>query len=71
METASEKTKEGTANSKGKRRMRWWIPFTIIALAMANGIRVRMSDDLDSNFKNMRTLATNPRAGDGVLPGGG
>ena len=57
METTSETTKEGTANSKGKRRMRWWIPATIIALAMANGIRVRMSDDLDSNFKNMQTMS--------------
>ena len=51
METAIETTNEGTANSEGKRRMRWWIPFTIIALAVANGIRVRMSDDLDSNFQ--------------------
>jgi len=47
-----------TVKPKVKPRMRWWIPIAIVALAVANVFRVRMSGDLDSMFKNMQTMLT-------------
>ena len=40
------------------KRMRWWIPVSIIALAIGNLIRLRFSSELDSNFKAMQTSLT-------------
>src|SRR5258706_203908 len=45
-------------NNGPKRGMRWWIPVTIIALAIANIIRLRTSPDLDSMMKNMQGMMT-------------
>src|SRR2546430_8543814 len=41
-----------------KRSMRWWIPATIIALAVANIVRLRTSPDLDSMMKGMQGFLT-------------
>ena len=38
--------------------MRWWIPLAIVALAAANATRIRLSDELDTNFKNMQSILT-------------
>ena len=49
-----------TANSSDlpKRRKRWWIPTVVIALAIANLIRVRAPADLDGMIKNLNTFLT-------------
>src|SRR6266516_2065192 len=54
MKTMNEKTDQETEKPAAKRRMRWWIPMTIVALAVANVARIRRSAELDSNFKNMQ-----------------
>ncbi len=54
MKTMNEKTDQETEKPAAKRRMRWWIPMTIVALAVANVARIRGSAELDSNFKNMQ-----------------
>jgi outer membrane protein assembly factor BamB len=41
-----------------KKRMRWWIPTTVVALAAANVIRVRILGDLDGMTRNMQTMLT-------------
>ena len=46
-------------NTESKSRpVRWWIPAVILALAAANVIRVRLSTDIESNFKNMQSYMT-------------
>jgi len=47
------KTNQETEKPAAKRRRRWWIPMTIVALAVANVARIRGSAELESNFKNM------------------
>src|SRR6266699_1774524 len=58
MKTPNEKTNQQTEESSAKRRMRWWIPITVVALTVANVARVRLSGELDSNFKNMQAMLT-------------
>jgi outer membrane protein assembly factor BamB len=58
IKTMNEKTNQETEKPAAKRRMRWWIPMTIVALAVANVARIRGSAELDSNFKNMQTMLT-------------
>jgi len=58
MKTMKEMANLENVKPKVKRRMRWWIPIAIVALAVANVVRVRMSGDLDSMFKNMQTMLT-------------
>src|SRR6266851_5100014 len=58
MKTMNEKTDQETGKAAAKRRMRWWIPMTIVALAVANVARIRGSAELDSNFKNMQAMLT-------------
>src|SRR5437870_23153 len=58
MKTTNEKTNQQTGKPSAKRRMRWWIPTTIVALAVANVVRIRLSGELDSNFKNMQAMLT-------------
>jgi len=41
-----------------KRGLRWWIPATIIALAVANIVRLNTSPDLDSMMKGMQGFFT-------------
>ena len=41
-----------------KHGMRWWIPSTIIVLAVANIVRLRTSPDLDSMMKGMQGFLT-------------
>src|SRR2546423_13504748 len=45
------------------RRIRWWIPAGLVVLAVANFFRIRLSTELDSNFKAMQISLTI-----GVLP---
>src|SRR2546425_3480543 len=45
-------------NNQPKKGMRWWIPATIIALAIANIVRLRTSTELDSMTKNMEGFLT-------------
>ncbi len=40
------------------KRIRWWIPAGIIALAVANFIRLHFAAELDSNFKAMQSSLT-------------
>ena len=58
MKTMKEMTNLENVKPKVKRRMRWWVPIAIAALAVANVVRVRLSGDLDSMFKNMQTMLT-------------
>src|SRR2546422_736409 len=58
MEIMNENSDPQTAKPAAKRRMRWWIPITIVALAVANVARIRLSGELDSNFKNMQSMLT-------------
>ena len=58
MKIMNEKTNQETEKPAAKRRMRWWIPMTIIALVVANIARIRASAELDSNFKNMQAMLT-------------
>jgi len=58
MKTMNEKPDQETEKPAAKRRMRWWIPMTIVALAVANVARIRRSAELDSNFKNMQAMST-------------
>src|SRR3989442_2118811 len=58
MKTKKEKTSQEAEKPAAKRRMRWWIPMTIVALAVANVARIRGSAELDSNFKNMQAMFT-------------
>jgi len=58
MKTMNEKTDQETEKPAAKRRMRWWIPMTIVALAVANVARIRRSAELDSNFKDMQAMLT-------------
>lgn len=46
------------APTVSKSRRRWWIPIIIVALAIANLIRVRAPADLDGMIKNMYTFLT-------------
>ena len=41
-----------------KNRTRWWIPAAIVALAVANVVRLRTSADLDAMTQNMQTWFT-------------
>jgi hypothetical protein len=58
MKIMNEKTNQETEKPAAKRRMRWWIPITIVALAIANVARIRASAELYSNFKNMQAMLT-------------
>src|SRR2546425_953997 len=58
MKTIKEKTDQEAEKPAAKRRMRWWIPTTIVALAVAIVGRIRGSAELDSNFKNMQAMLT-------------
>jgi outer membrane protein assembly factor BamB len=40
------------------KRIRWWIPAAIVALAIANRLRIRFSAELDGNTKGMQTALT-------------
>src|SRR5689334_17787632 len=40
------------------KRMRLWIPLTILILAIANVVRLHFATELDSNFKAMQTSLT-------------
>jgi outer membrane protein assembly factor BamB len=40
------------------KRMRWWIPVSILLLAVANLVRLRNSTELDGNFKAMQSSMT-------------
>src|SRR5438309_1967830 len=65
MNTAPENLKTTrTEVSAARRRIRWWIAMLILALVAANLVRVRLSSDLEGNFKNMQTFMT---IGVGVL----
>jgi outer membrane protein assembly factor BamB len=41
-----------------RRRVRWWIPLVIVALAAANIARVRSSSELEGNFRTLWTVVT-------------
>ena len=59
MNTASETSTANPANIALKApRIRWWIPWSILALAAANLVRLRSATDLEGNFKNMQTFMT-------------
>src|SRR5437762_11595394 len=40
------------------KRMRWWIPLSILVLAIANLVRLHYSSELDGNFKAMQSSMT-------------
>jgi outer membrane protein assembly factor BamB len=40
------------------KRIRWWIPAVIVALAFANRLRIRSSTELDGNTKGMQIALT-------------
>ena len=49
---------EPTGGQMRAKGLRGWIPATILLLAAANELRIRLSSQLDSNFKNMQTWLT-------------
>jgi hypothetical protein len=46
------------ASPAPKKRVRWWIPAIIISLTVANIVRARTPDDLDTLTRNFQTLLT-------------
>jgi outer membrane protein assembly factor BamB len=47
-----------TVPERPRNSMRWWIPASIIALAIANVVRIRAQADLDGMSRNLNTLLT-------------
>lgn len=47
-----------TGNVSVLKRMRWWIPAAIVGLAIGNIIRLRLSSEIDGNFRAMQSSAT-------------
>ncbi len=58
MKTTDEPLNPQSPKPAARPRMRWWIPMSILVLAMANIVRLRLSGDLDAMFRNMQTMLT-------------
>jgi len=58
MKTSQEQLNQPIPPPPVKRHRRWWIPATILGLAVANVVRLRSSADLDGMMKNMQTMLT-------------
>ena len=58
MKTTEEVRPQADDRPATRRRVRWWIPVVIVALAIANLVRLHFSVDLEGNFENMQTMLT-------------